>query len=86
VTETTIDVRCPACGSTDLTAEYSCPVLVTLRDGEVWSVRVMDEAMGPLRRVTCDACGWPIHRPGRPVPSPVGRVLDNDTWPVWEIG
>jgi hypothetical protein len=80
--ETATDVRCPACESADLTADYLCPVVVTIRDGEVWSVRVMDEAPR-LTGVTCDQCGITL---GRIPPAPVRRVLDDSEWPAWEFG
>ena len=51
---------------------YNVPVIVEIRDGDIWSVRVMDEV------VTLD--------PSEDTTDPLVEAAESNEWPSWEFG
>lgn len=72
-----LPMECPSCGSTEVSLTYSAPVNVLVRDRDVVSVTVCDEAARFAGAALCGICGrrWRLE-----------EEPETGVWPAWEVG
>jgi transcription elongation factor Elf1 len=72
-----LPISCPSCGSTEASLTYTAPVRVEVRERDVVSVTVDDEASLFTGAALCGICG----RGWRLCEEP-----ETGVWPPWEVG